>query len=507
LVQRFLSYVTCHSQTAQHDFASGEEDFGDPIGSKADGVVRLAYGNINGFHTAADHNPKAHELRRVIQSLDIDYYTGVEANINWTTMPRHGQLAEWFRSENALRTSASHNIHEQFGRRQHGGTFALAFGTLAHRVIETGTDSRGLGRYNWMLLRGRAGHRARLLTVYVPCRSSRRGQSTVMAQQHRHFLQHGDTRCPRQILLDDLSALLLTWRQNGERLLVFIDANEDVRRGPFHSLLTGPGLYMRDLTFFRHGSLPVTHRRGRNPIDACFATPDISADAATFRAFFSSPGDHRMGVWDIQASLLIGEDVHHIVRPTARRLACSVPTAISRYNKLLESHLRRHRVLPQLYSIYQHQSGPLSPTHIARLETLDRVTTEGMLYAEKRCRKLAMGNIPYCPAVALARRRRYFYKCILDHHQGTRRFKHTWLSREAKSLGIFHSPLCVSLDQAQRDYEEADQAWVLLKKQDPITLRRDFLQERATNSAGQHTKQAQNAAQQIIRHEKTREDF
>jgi hypothetical protein len=508
LVQRLLSFsLNSVPSSPPRVSPSLEEDFGDPLGAKAEGHVRLAYSNIDGFPPYAANNPKANSLRRVIRSLEIDFFAGVESNLNWQQMPREGRLPEWFRSENALRTVASYNTHENFGRRQHGGTFELAFGELAQRVIDTGTDSRGLGRYSWMLLRGRSGHRARLITIYVPCKSSRFGQSTVMAQHRRHFAPQGLSHlCPRQILLDDLRLLLCGWRQQGERLLVFIDANEDVRKGPFQSLFTGPGLHMQDLTLLKHGSLPTTHRRGCLPIDACFATPDVTADSATFRAFFSSPGDHRMGVWDIRTSVLVGDDVHRIVRPPARRLACSVPKSVSRYTALLETHLKRHRVLPKLHALYLSQSGPLTHTQSAGLESIDRVVSEGMLYAEKRCRKLAMGDIAYSPAVAKARRRRFLFKRILDLRNGSRQVKASWIRREAHSLNILN-PLCVTLAQAQHNFDTADKEWALLKKRDPDSLRRDFLHDRAANTTGQYSSAAQRAAQQIIHRERTREDF
>jgi hypothetical protein len=64
-------------------------------------------------------------------------------------MPRSGRLPELFRTENALRAVAGYNTHENFSRRQYGGTFQLTFDSLAARVVDTGIDDRGLGRYAW----------------------------------------------------------------------------------------------------------------------------------------------------------------------------------------------------------------------------------------------------------------------------------------------------------------------------------------------------------------------
>jgi hypothetical protein len=132
-------------------------------------------------------------------------------------MPRSGSLPEIFRTENALRTVAAYNTHENFSRRQYGDTFQLTFGDLASRVVDTGVDDRNLGRFAWTQFQGRNGHRARVISIYVPCRSSRSsGELTVMNQHQRHFEANGMTDCPRKILLEDIRQQLQMWREAGE---------------------------------------------------------------------------------------------------------------------------------------------------------------------------------------------------------------------------------------------------------------------------------------------------
>ena len=111
---------------------------------KADGVFRLAYGNIDGFHMVPFNNPKANFLKDWLRSVEADFFAGNEPQINWSMMPRSGRLPELFRSENALRTIAAYNTHENFSRRQYGGTFQLTFGKLAARVVDTRVDERQL---------------------------------------------------------------------------------------------------------------------------------------------------------------------------------------------------------------------------------------------------------------------------------------------------------------------------------------------------------------------------
>jgi hypothetical protein len=137
--------------------------YGDGVEPKLDGTFRLAYGNIDGFSTVAYNNPKANVLKHWLRTIEADFFAGNEAQINWKLMPRSGCLHELFRTENALRAVAGYNTHENFSRRQYGGTFQLTFGSLAARVVDTGVDDRGLGRYAWTKFQGRNGHVARIV--------------------------------------------------------------------------------------------------------------------------------------------------------------------------------------------------------------------------------------------------------------------------------------------------------------------------------------------------------
>jgi hypothetical protein len=206
-------------------------------------------------------------------------------------MPFLGRLPEMFRTENALRTIAGYNTHENFGRRQCGGTFQLTFGEMAAWVVDTGVDERQLGRYVWMKFQGQNGHVAHIISIYVvPCQTARSGGAlTVMNQHRRFFEEHGTMECPRKILLDDIESCLQEWRQAGERLVVFINANENTTYGPFHQMFASPDLQMWEVISHRHPDPRWQHTAtyqkgdslGKWPIDGVYATPDLPFDAAS----------------------------------------------------------------------------------------------------------------------------------------------------------------------------------------------------------------------------------
>jgi hypothetical protein len=158
-------------------------------------------------------------------------------------MPEEGQLPELFCSENAIRTVASYNTFKNWGRKQQGGTFGLAFGQLASKVHDVGSDD--LGRWSRMLFKGRDGHKVRVVVAYQPCPSKDTQIGTVYQQHKREQKAEG---CPDinpcTNFRNDLVTQLDHWRRAHDRLILLIDANENTLTGPMNTALTGPGLLM-----------------------------------------------------------------------------------------------------------------------------------------------------------------------------------------------------------------------------------------------------------------------
>jgi hypothetical protein len=191
-----------------------------------------------------------------------------------------------------------------------------------------------------------------------------------MNQQRRFFEENGMMECPRRILLDDIQSQLQAWRQAGERLVVFIDANENTTKGPFHQMFGSPALQMREVVSHRHPDPrwrhTATYHKGNSlgkwPIDGVYATPDLPFDAASWLQFMPHLGDHRFAVLDINSEALVGDSLLKIVRPVARRLSCTLPEAVTAYNTRLNSYLHNHDFLPKLHHLYSTRQGTFTPS-------------------------------------------------------------------------------------------------------------------------------------------------
>jgi hypothetical protein len=162
-------------------------------------------------------------------------------------------------------------------------------------------------------------------------------------------------------------------------------------------MFTAPELQMREAVSHRHPNSQWKHTAsyckgdtlGKWPIDGVYATPDLPIDASTWLEFMLHLGNHRFNVLDVNAQVFVGDNVLRIIHPLACHLSCNLPKAISAYTKWLMDHMRHHKVLSKLHHLYSTWDGNFTPEQWQQLEALDQIRAEGMLHAEKQCRKLS----------------------------------------------------------------------------------------------------------------------
>jgi len=69
------------------------------------------------------------------------------------------------------------------------------------------------------------------------------GALSVNRQQTRRLRTIDDTRTPRDALIEDLRKAVKQWIEDGEHLIIGMDANEDVRTGKLTKMLREQGLH------------------------------------------------------------------------------------------------------------------------------------------------------------------------------------------------------------------------------------------------------------------------
>jgi hypothetical protein len=129
------------------------EIHGLPPGQIGEGVTRVIYENLNGLQSTLSKNEKLDKARQVINDLQADVVCYNENCQNLKHKANCNGLRQMFNGgETELRAIAAHNINEDAGKIQEGGTAMLAFGDLIEQFDpnSSGQDDLGLGRWTFM---------------------------------------------------------------------------------------------------------------------------------------------------------------------------------------------------------------------------------------------------------------------------------------------------------------------------------------------------------------------
>ena len=236
----------------------------------------------------------------------MDIFCCCETGLCWQLLPPEDQWSErakpFFRR---YRSSIANNITELdiSKPRQYGGTAIIATDEIAHRVSTTGRDSTHLGRWTWMTIKCPHAN-IRIVSAYHPVHSN--GPETVWAQHERILSQNHPTD-PREAILDSLHSLIQSWIEQGDHVILCMDANEDVRSNRLRRFTNS--LDMKDAILHKHTNPPSTCDRNNNrqPIDAIWTTPGLFPVFSGYLPFDQGClSDHRLLWLDLVKDTFLG---------------------------------------------------------------------------------------------------------------------------------------------------------------------------------------------------------
>ncbi len=116
-------------------------------------------------------------------------------------------------------------------------------------------------------------------------------------------------------------AQLRWWQQDGDKLMVCLDANEDIYRKLIGKALTNINwLAMKEVVSkFTHQLVGPKFFWGSKLIDGVWASSEILISNACIMPAGYGIGDHQLFVIDFQAQNIIGQSPQHVVRSTSCR--------------------------------------------------------------------------------------------------------------------------------------------------------------------------------------------
>ena len=381
-----------------------EEYVGDRCEGKEKDCFRIMTQNINGIGQEAG-NIKEKSVKAFIQDFDIDIMALQQLNVCWNKVGNQNKIWDRFRGwQENCNLSVSYNTEDANRKAfQPGGTAVIATGKITHTWDSSGVDEMKLGRWSWTRFQGSYGRYLRIVSVYCPGRDTRKLNSAYM-HQYRYSLRKRGGKCPRELLLEDLQSDIKKWKDQGDSIIIAGDFNEDIRSDTLDDWKERVGL--QDVLMERmddNEKLPNTYNRGVNPIDTILCTVGINVHKAGYLPFGDGVGDHRPLFMDVTIASTLGVKLPTPKAMSARRLKTLDPRVVKKYNKLLKQFFRKFSLLDQVRLLQGRMTRPLSSEDASTFERLDAIRIKGMMYAEKRCRKLKMGGVPWTPQLTKIR--------------------------------------------------------------------------------------------------------
>ncbi len=457
--------------------------------------VRILLANVNGIGIEAGGNKDA-SLLEFTNRFKIDVVGITEPNVHWGKTRQKDHFLErtsgWYES---MRTSLAYNTHRNRARSkrsQAGGTITYARDAISHRCFSQGRDESGLGRWSWLRFRGKQHSVTRVVTVYCPVKSH--GPNTVYSQHLEHL-----GKDPIIAFWEDLSAEIDKWQSAGDRLVVMGDWNYDVQSKEFIEWCEAHDLH-NGLSSIYGTKSPATHNAGTKTIDAILLSNDLDGNKGGYLDFGHVPGDHR-GLWiDLYVEEFIGYHPPPVVNAKARRLKMDDPSVVARYNQLLDGYLHHHGLYLRMHRLMEDLGDDEFTREQAKeFEAIDKLSSTGMLIAERKCRKLKMGGVKWSPTIQKSRDTILLWTLVHRRLKG-RKVGARRIVRLKKKLSISHTK--VTTEEAKSLLSNAYVVYKAAKKEAEslsIAYRERLAQRKASAgnlSAANHIRQMNTIEQQ-----------
>lgn len=489
-------------ETDRIDVAEEEDEiYGAKISKKDDGVLRIGYSNINGI-PAFNDNPKNKNIFNAIQRAELDIVGFSEVNRHWPCLPVNQHWRErtktWWESRKLADTYNKND--SQVVQYQPGGCMLMSLGKASHRCKTVEKDPTGLGRWVCCTYGGKRNMNVSVIVAYRPCKSH--GLNTAYSQHQRYLQIMNRDRCPREVILEDLSTVILQKHEQNHQVILMMDLNEDVQNANIRTWCASVGL-RNGITDSQNERQPATFHRGVLPIDGIFVSHSVQVSKGGFLPFGFIPSDHR-GLWiEVSMDSAFGFSTPKLVYPSARALNTSLPKVRKEWTKLYTEFIQRHKLNEKLFTLEMECNGqPLNENQIVRYEKIMKLRHEGLIYAEKRCRKIRAGGVQYSEEVGIARLAIELWEATVTKLKGCK-YSLSKIKRLQHKTKQYRT-LTVGLEVAEKKVEEAKSHYYSLKK-DHRKLRRTFMEQKAKDLAEEKDQCEKNVYQQLLQQEQQRD--
>jgi hypothetical protein len=242
---------------------------------------------------------------------------------------------------------------------QPGGTATMICDNWTSRVLGRGEDPHGLGRWSYMILRGKGTTKVAIITAYNVSQKYHLEHSERTAYKQQYRLLSAAIRNdnlpiapnPRRQFIMDLQSWIEHLIHTEHDIILSMDANEPynpdipgtvhllpyskdklvmskTHDGKLATLVASCGL--KDPLALQHQErpFPASYFRDKNRVDFIFETPRLlpAVERSGSLPYYSMfQGDHRPYYLDLTASIVFADNTYEIACPKGRGLQLHDP--------------------------------------------------------------------------------------------------------------------------------------------------------------------------------------
>ena len=434
---------------------------------RTDDEITICSTNVGKLPANEYNNDKTTMMIKWFQQMQADIAGVSEVGINYSAK----QTRKSFREMTIGRgwqgdCIQSHNMHDtREGKVQPGGVGILISRRIGHLVKDKGRDTRELGRYVWVEIQGINGAKIRLYQIYRPLFHPKLEWS-VYRQQRNFLLAKGIETDPRDQLLEDISEEVRPLL--GTKILIMGDFNEEVADLDWHQWFDGRNI--RERIFESVGENIGTHIRNESAKQIDGIASDFELESAGLTDF--GPWDHRTLWGYVSLSGTFGYSYKPPRPRQVRRLRFNKPLSVENYHAVLTKQLKATNLLNQVMTVTY--ATPIEEATEV-LNRCDKIRSDIMRAAEKQCRHISRGEVPFSPAIAFLGKRIHALKLMIRFKSQPNHISPRRLDRMAKASLIDKNWREWTLADTQRELNESENHYKAVKGSG-VELRNTHLQ-------------------------------
>ena len=271
---------------------------------------------------------------------------------------------------------------------------------MVPRVIGTGNDKRGLGRWAWTRLRGKD-RAITIISAYRPCKPSTSGVQTVYQQHLRALPVHQE---PRQQFLVDLKECIQEHQAQGDNIILGIDLNDPAQRYDINKFFEE--LNMKEAIQSLHCGQrpPVTNilNDSEYPIDGIWCSIGLTATRAGYSKFREGiPSDHRVLWVEFVLQEVFGSSDK--INKKVTLLKASDPRDIMKYIHRIKKEMKIVQCLDKMKELQAIITDCFTPLHEQQYNKLLKYIIVTRKHIKHKLRHVFRGEVEWSPKYKLTK--------------------------------------------------------------------------------------------------------